>query len=81
MPTAVFKDLYELWCKRGRSDEYVGSLVNAYISSGGKAVGVKAGYSYVDVGTFDGYHEAIKLLNAVETNTHDRSHNVMERAQ
>jgi glucose-1-phosphate thymidylyltransferase len=81
MPGEVFRELHDLWCERDRSDEYVGSLVNAYISRGGQAVGVKAGQSYVDVGTLHGYHEAMKLLDAVETNTDDRSRNVMERTQ
>ncbi|PYS43074.1 MAG: nucleotidyltransferase [Acidobacteria bacterium] len=81
MPTPVFKELYDLWCQRDRSDEYVGSLVNAYIARGGRALGVRAGQSYVDVGTLHGYHEAMKLLDAVEMSSDDRSRNVMERAQ
>ncbi|HLI23069.1 MAG TPA: hypothetical protein VKV32_18235, partial [Stellaceae bacterium] len=47
---------------RNRSDEFIGSLVNAYIASGGRAFGVKAGQSYVDVGTFNGYRAAMELL-------------------
>jgi glucose-1-phosphate thymidylyltransferase len=71
MPVAVFEDLHELWCERDRSDEYVGTLVNAYLARGGSATGVKAGHSYVDVGTLHGYHEAIKLLDEVEMGAHD----------
>ena len=37
-------------------------LVNAYLAGGGRAVGVKAGRSYVDVGTLGGYRSAITLL-------------------
>jgi glucose-1-phosphate thymidylyltransferase len=81
MPTGVFQQLYELWCERDRSDEYVGTLVNEYIARGGQAVGVKAGRSYVDVGTLHGYHEAVKLLDAMEIGADDRSRNAMERAQ
>ena len=40
-------------------DEYIGTLVNAYLAAGGEAVGVKAGRSYVDVGTLHGYRAAI----------------------
>jgi dTDP-glucose pyrophosphorylase len=64
MPGTVFHELYRLWCERDHRDEYVGTLVNAYLSRGGRAVGVRAGKSYVDVGTLNGYREAIKLLNS-----------------
>jgi len=37
-------------------------LVNAYIAAGGRAVGVPAGSSYVDVGTLNGYRHAMDLL-------------------
>jgi glucose-1-phosphate thymidylyltransferase len=36
--------------------------VNAYLAAGGEALGVKAGVSYVDVGTLHGYRSAIGLL-------------------
>ncbi len=51
-----------LWIARNREDEYVGTLVNAYLSAGGEAVGIKAGRSYVDVGTLHGYRAAMRLL-------------------
>jgi glucose-1-phosphate thymidylyltransferase len=63
MPGAVLHSLFRLWCERERRDEYVGSLVNAWISRGGSARGVRAGESYVDVGTLAGYWDAIQLLN------------------
>jgi glucose-1-phosphate thymidylyltransferase len=62
MPGAVFHALHDLWCERGRQDEYIGTLVNAYIAKGGTAVAVRAGEAYVDVGTLHGYREAIRLL-------------------
>lgn len=62
MPGTVLRDLHALWCARGRSDEYIGTLVNAWLAQGGEAVGVRAGRSYVDVGTIHGYREAIGLL-------------------
>jgi glucose-1-phosphate thymidylyltransferase len=55
-----------LWCRRGRADEYVGTLVNAYLAEGGQAWGVRAGRAYVDVGTLYGYREAIRLLSGSE---------------
>jgi glucose-1-phosphate thymidylyltransferase len=61
---ATMRSLFDLWCERGRGDEYVGTLVNAYLSRGGEAVGVRAGEAYVDVGTLHGYREAIRLLSA-----------------
>lgn len=63
MPGAVFHDLHRLWVERGRQDEYMGTLVNAWIARGGEAVGVRAGTSYVDVGTVRGYRAAIGLLS------------------
>ncbi|HYH20590.1 MAG TPA: nucleotidyltransferase family protein [Azospirillum sp.] len=64
MPGAVFHDLHALWCRRERQDEYIGTLVNAWIAEGGEAVGVRAGTSYVDVGTVRGYRTAIRLLSS-----------------
>ncbi len=63
MPGSVLRDLFSLWCRRDRRDEYVGTLVNAYISEGGAVTAVRAGQAYVDVGTIHGYREAIKLLS------------------
>jgi glucose-1-phosphate thymidylyltransferase len=62
MPPAVFRDLHELWTARNHTDEYFGTLVNAYLAAGGQAVGVKAGEAYVDVGTLHGYRTAMGLL-------------------
>jgi dTDP-glucose pyrophosphorylase len=64
MPAAVFAELHQLWIERERSDEYLGTLVNAYIARGGRAVGVHAGQTYVDVGTVNGYREAIRMMGA-----------------
>jgi glucose-1-phosphate thymidylyltransferase len=63
MPGAILHELHRLWCARGRSDEYIGTLINAWLEGGGEAVGIRAGRSYVDVGTVDGYREAIRLLS------------------
>ncbi len=62
MPARTLGELHELWRERARADEYVGTLVNAYLARGGRAVGVRAGESYVDVGTLNGYREAIRVL-------------------
>lgn len=62
MPGRVLHELHDLWLARERQDEYLGTLVNAYIAGGGQASGVKAGESYVDVGTFNGYRAALSLL-------------------
>ncbi|MGN6470153.1 MAG: nucleotidyltransferase family protein [Rhizobiaceae bacterium] len=59
----VLGELAELWERRGRADEYVGTLVNAWLAEGGEAVGIRAGETYVDVGTLDGYRAAGRLLN------------------
>jgi dTDP-glucose pyrophosphorylase len=63
MPGAILHELHRLWRGRQPRDEYIGTLVNAYIAAGGVARGVRAGRSYVDVGTLHGYREAILLLS------------------
>jgi len=62
MRVAVLRELHDLWCQRGRSDVYMGTLVNQWIARGGRAKAVRAGIAYVDVGTLHGYREAITLL-------------------
>jgi len=62
MPGHVFHDLHRLWREPGRGDEYIGTLVNAWLARGNAAVGVKAGERYVDVGTLGGYRAALRLL-------------------
>jgi glucose-1-phosphate thymidylyltransferase len=62
MPGHVFRALYQLWLARERGDEYLGTLVNAYLAQGGSAIGVAAGTAYVDVGTLHGYRAALRLL-------------------
>jgi hypothetical protein len=59
----VLEELRALWLERQCQDEYIGTLVNAYLAAGGEAFGVKAGHAYVDVGTLHGYREAIALLS------------------
>jgi dTDP-glucose pyrophosphorylase len=62
MPGSVLHDLHALWREPGRGDEYVGTLVNAWIARGGQAVGLRAGTTYADVGTLHGWREAAALL-------------------
>jgi len=57
-----FRQLHALWGQPDRQDEYFGTLVNAYLAAGGHGTGIKAGESYVDVGTIDGYRTAMALL-------------------
>lgn len=63
LPGHLFHELHELWRRRGGRDEYLGTLINAWIDGGGEAIGVRAGESYVDVGTLHGYRQAIGLLS------------------
>lgn len=63
MPGHVFHALTELWRDPDRGDEYIGTLVNAYLARGGVAVGIKAGHAYFDVGTMHGYRNAVSLLS------------------
>jgi glucose-1-phosphate thymidylyltransferase len=62
MPGVIFHELLHLWQRPERHDEYLGTLINAWLSEGGHAIGVKAGERYVDTGTVHGYRSAIRLL-------------------
>jgi glucose-1-phosphate thymidylyltransferase len=62
MSASGFRDLHLLWKQRNCRDEYFGTLVNAYLDSGGRGLGIKAGEAYVDVGTVNGYRTAMALL-------------------
>jgi dTDP-glucose pyrophosphorylase len=59
---AILRQLHALWQERGGEDVYVGTLINAYLARGGAARGVPAGTRYVDVGTLEGYREAVALM-------------------
>jgi hypothetical protein len=63
LPGHVLHELHSLWLERDRTDEYVGTLVNAWLAKGGEALGIRAGTAYVDVGTLNGYRAAIRLLS------------------
>jgi glucose-1-phosphate thymidylyltransferase len=65
MPARIFSALHSLWLESERGDEYVGTLVNAYLRRGGYASGVRAGERYFDVGTVEGYRAAIEVLRPV----------------
>lgn len=62
MSAEVMRSLHALWVARGGADEYIGTLVNAWLAEGGQAIGVRSGEAYVDVGTLHGYREAIQVL-------------------
>jgi glucose-1-phosphate thymidylyltransferase len=62
IPGRIFPALRRLWIARGGSDEYFGTLINAYLADGGTALGIRAGAAYVDVGTLNGYRAAMALL-------------------
>jgi glucose-1-phosphate thymidylyltransferase len=64
MSGRVLAELHDLWIERERSDAYVGTLVNEYIARGGVVNSVKVGSAYFDVGTLDGYRQAMRVLDA-----------------
>ncbi|KMQ50189.1 Glucose-1-phosphate thymidylyltransferase [Chitinispirillum alkaliphilum] len=64
LPGAKLQSLHALWALKGKRDEYIGTLVNSFIDSGETVRGVAAGSMYVDVGTVNGYHDAIQLMNS-----------------
>ncbi len=62
MPGSVLAELYQIWLEA--KDEYLGTLINRYVARGGTAMGLKTGECYVDVGTLNGYREALRVLDA-----------------
>ena len=64
LPGSVLEELFHLWCDRQKIDEYMGTLINAWLAQGGKAYGFKQGTHYFDVGTMEGYMEATQALNS-----------------
>lgn len=81
MPGSILRELHALWLRRGRQDEYVGTLVNAWLAEGGVALGVCHGERYVDVGTLGGYREAIHLLGGAPTQAPTGPFTPLERRQ
>ena len=61
---AIFNELHRLWIERNKRDEYIGTLVNAYLTRCGRALGIYGGEVYVDVGTLHGYREAVRVLSS-----------------
>jgi glucose-1-phosphate thymidylyltransferase len=66
MSGRILSELHELWRSRQPKDEYLGTLVNAYIAHGGSVSAVKRGELYVDVGTLHGYREAVRVLGETD---------------
>jgi len=64
MPGSVLHELLDLWKQRNCADEFLGTLVNAWLARGGRALGIRAGDQYHDIGTMEGYIEAIRSLNS-----------------
>ncbi|PYX82960.1 MAG: nucleotidyltransferase [Acidobacteria bacterium] len=54
-----------LWESRHRNDDYLGSLLNAYIAAGNPVRGLHCGEVYMDVGTLAGYHAAQDYLRSL----------------
>jgi glucose-1-phosphate thymidylyltransferase len=59
---SAFRNLKLLWESRHREDEYLGYLLNAYIAAGNVVRSTCAGEIYMDVGTLDGYRQALDFL-------------------
>ncbi len=62
LPGRTLHELERLWRARDCADEYIGTLVNAWLEQGGEAHASRAGTRYVDVGTLHGYRQAVHLL-------------------
>ena len=80
-PGRVLAELRDLWVERHQADAYIGTRVNEYLARGGKAVGIKDGSAYVDVGTVQGYRDAIQLLGAMPVGPIRTSNAVIPNAE
>jgi dTDP-glucose pyrophosphorylase len=60
----AFRALKRLWDSRHREDEYLGTLMNAFIEAGNFIRGHYVGETYIDVGTVQGFHRAQDFLRA-----------------
>jgi glucose-1-phosphate thymidylyltransferase len=60
----AFHALKLLWESRHRGDEYLGTLLNAYIDAGNAVRGHFVGETYIDVGTMEGFRRAQDFLRA-----------------
>ena len=58
----MYRELYALWRARDGRDEFLGTLINAWLDRGGEARASAPDASYVDVGTLHGYRAATTLL-------------------
>jgi len=58
----AFYNLKLLWESRHREDEFLGYLLNAYIAAGNIVRSTCSGEVYMDVGTLEGYHQALNFL-------------------
>ncbi len=67
LPGGLLHQLHAFWLARERQDQFIGTLVNAYLAAGGEAWGVCGGERYVDVGTLHGYREAMGALDGALT--------------
>ncbi len=72
----ILKKLFQIWSKPENQDEYLGTLINKFLHEGGTVKGVNAGKTYVDVGTVNGYHEAMQILNGSSTVSNLQEHSV-----
>ena len=67
LSAATFGDLANLWRQREYKDEYLGTLLNAWIRDGGEALGFRLGQSYCDVGTLHGWRGALEMIDRLNT--------------
>ena len=63
LPGAMLHQLHAFWIARERQDQFIGTLVNAYLAAGGEAWAMRGGERYVDVGTLHGYREAMRAVD------------------
>ena len=59
----AFQNLAHLWHARACQDEYLGTLINAWIAQGSEAFGYRLGTFYRDVGTINGWRGALQAIN------------------
>lgn len=65
MPGEDFVNLFALWRARGRRDQYLGHLLNAWMAQGGQVTASRTGTEYMDIGTLAGYRNAQRRLETM----------------
>jgi dTDP-glucose pyrophosphorylase len=80
LPARDLASLHALWREPERGDTYIGTLVNEWLTRGGRAWASHVGTAYVDVGTLHGWRDAVHLLEGRASDHAPRPYRALRRA-